>query len=57
MYLELTPGDMGSPEEEGSMTMDIAVDMQVFDYNLPVSVELPPEAEDAIEIPLGDIPW
>ena len=57
MYLELTPEDLGHPEEEGLMKMDITMDSLAFDYNLPVSIELPPEAEDAIEIPLGDMPW
>jgi hypothetical protein len=57
MHLELTPEDLGFPEEEGSMTMDITADMLAFDYNQPVSIELPPEAEDAIEVPLSTIAW
>ena len=57
MYLELTPEDLGFPEEEGLMTMDITMDSLAFDYNQPVSIELPPEAEEAIEITLGDMSW
>jgi hypothetical protein len=57
MSLEMTPEDLGYPEEEGLMIMDIMMDMLMFDYNLPVSIELPPEAEDAIEMPLGNMPW
>ena len=57
MTITLTAEDMGFPEEEGSMTMDITTQMLAFDYNQPVSIELPPEAEDAIEVPLGDFTW
>ena len=57
MHIEFTPADVGFPEEEGSMTMDITADMQLLDYNLQVSIELPPEAEDAVEIPLDDTYW
>jgi len=57
MFLELTPEDLGLPEEEGSITMDITTDMLAYDYNIPVSIELPPEAEDAVEVSLGDISW
>ena len=50
MAVELTPEAMGFPGEEGVMTMDIAMDLLVYDYNQPVSIELPPEAEEAIEV-------
>jgi len=43
---------MGFPGEEGVMTMDIVIDLLVYDYNQPVSIELPPEAEEAIEVPM-----
>jgi outer membrane lipoprotein-sorting protein len=52
MSMELTPEIMGSPEGEGEATIHILVTMLVHDYNQPVSIELPPEAEEAIEIPL-----
>ncbi len=57
MTIKLTANDLGFLEEEGSMTMDITTEMLAFDYNQPVFIELPPEAEDAIEVPLGDFPW
>lgn len=57
MTIELTPDDLGFPGEEGSMTMNITMDLLAYDYNLPVSIELPPEAEDAEEVPAGSISW
>ena len=53
MAVELTPEAMGYPEEEGVITMDIAVSFLAYDYNQPVSIELPEEAEEAIEVPMG----
>jgi len=52
MSVELTAEAMGFPEEEGVMTMDIAMDFLAYNYNQPVSIELPPEAEGAIEMSL-----
>ncbi len=52
MTVELTPEAMGFPGEEGVMTMDIVIDLLCYDYNQPVSIELPPEAEEAIEVPM-----
>jgi hypothetical protein len=52
MAVELTPEAMGSPEEEGILTMDIAMVLLVHDYNQPVSIVLPPEAEEAVEMPM-----
>ncbi len=49
MAMEFTPEEMGYPEEEGIMTMDIAMSFLGYDYNQPVSIVLPPEAEEAIE--------
>ena len=51
MAVELTPEAMGFPEEEGVLTMDIAMVLLAYNYNQPVSIELPPEAEEAVEIP------
>jgi len=48
--IELTPEAMGFPEEEGIVTMDIAMSLLAYDYNQPVSIELPQEAEEAIEV-------
>ncbi len=54
MAIEVTPEIMGSPEEEGEASMDIFMTMLVYDYNQPVSIVLPPGAEDAIEMPMLD---
>jgi len=48
--MELTPEALDYPEEEGLMTMDIAMDLLVYNYNQPVSIVLPPEAEEATEV-------
>lgn len=50
MNIEVTPEAMGYPEEEGGITIDMAMTMLVNDYNQPVSIELPPEAENAMDI-------
>ncbi|MBA7681381.1 hypothetical protein ES703_89719 [subsurface metagenome] len=49
--MELTPEAMGYPEEEGEMTMDINMSLLVYDYNQSISIILPPEAEEAVEVP------
>ena len=51
MAVELAPEAMGLPEEEGVLTMDIAITFLAYNYNQPVSIELPPEAEEAVEMP------
>ena len=45
MVIELTPEAMGSPGEEGEATIDTSISMLAYNYNQPVSIELPPEAE------------
>ncbi len=57
MALEITPEAMGFPDEEGSLTMEIAMSVLAYDYNQPVSIELPPEAENAIEVDADELPW
>jgi hypothetical protein len=52
MAMELTPEALGYPEEEGLMTMDMTMDLLAYDYNQPVSIELPPGAEEAVEVPM-----
>ena len=52
LAMELTPEIMGVPDEEGEMAIDMVMTMLMYDYNQPVSIELPPEAEDAEEIPI-----
>jgi hypothetical protein len=39
------------PEESGPSAIDIAMVFLSYNYNQPVSIELPPEAEEAIEMP------
>lgn len=51
MAVELTPEAMGIPEEEGVVTMDIAMDFLAYNYNQPLSIQLPAEAESAMEVP------
>lgn len=51
MAMELTPESMGIPGEEGVITMDIAISLLAYNYNQPVSIVLPAEAEGAIEAP------
>ena len=50
MAVELTPEAMGYPGEEGELTMDIAMTLLAYDYNKPVSIILPPEAEEALDV-------
>lgn len=50
MSVELTPEAMGFPEEEGGITMDISMTLLAYDYNKPVSIILPPEAEEALDV-------
>jgi len=38
------------PEEAGPSTLDIAMVLLSYNYNQPVSIELPPEAEEAVEV-------
>ena len=52
--IEITPEDVGVTDEEGSITMNIGMNSLMYDYNESVSIELPTEAEDAIE---EEIPW
>lgn len=41
----------------GEMTIDVEVNMNFYDYNQPVSIELPPEALEAEEVPLDTVPF
>lgn len=52
ILMEMTPELVGaSPEDFEKMTMDMDIDMTFHSYNEPVSIVLPPEAQDAEEIP------
>ncbi|HUT68428.1 MAG TPA: DUF6612 family protein [Dehalococcoidales bacterium] len=48
----ITPEAVGEAEGEGEITMDITISMLAKNYNQPVSIVLPPEAEDAIYAPM-----
>jgi hypothetical protein len=49
--IEVTPADVGAaPEDFDKMTMDLSTVMMVYGYNQPVSIELPAEALEALEI-------
>jgi len=51
MVLEMNPSDVGAAADDfDKMTMDIKLVESFYDYNEPVSIELPPEALDAEEI-------
>ena len=52
MVLELTP--RFTSEEQGLITMDITIDLMVYNYNQPVSIILPQEAEEAPEMPMPE---
>jgi outer membrane lipoprotein-sorting protein len=55
--LDMTPEDLGEPEEEGRLITNISMIFDIHEINQPVSIELPPEAEGATEMPLDDMPW
>ncbi len=50
LAMEMSSDAMGVPETDGEFAFDIEMymDMTIYDYNQPVSIELPPEAEDAV---------
>lgn len=50
MNIVLTPESVGFPDEEGTVNTTISIDLLMYDYNRPVSIVLPPEAEGAIEM-------
>ncbi len=52
MAVESTPEVMDYLGEEGEMTIDLTMSLLAYNYNQPVSIELPPEAEEAIEVPI-----
>jgi len=52
MAMELTPEAMGLSGEGGEVSMNITFDFLAYNYNQPVSISLPPEAEEAIEVPI-----
>ena len=54
LLMEITPKDVEAAEGEfEKMTMDMNMEMKLYDYNQKVSIELPPEALGATEMPGG----
>ena len=49
MITELTPEVQEYFGEEGTISMDTSLVFRAYKYNQPVSIELPPEAEEATE--------
>jgi hypothetical protein len=58
MEMVISSEDLNIPEseEEFTMTMDQRTTMVFYDYNEPVTIELPEEAESAIEGPMIPMP-
>lgn len=53
MLMEITGEQAGVTDGDfGKMIMDMSMDMAMFDYNEPVSIVLPDEAKNAMEMPL-----
>ena len=52
MAIETTPELMDYLGEEGETSIDITIMFLAYNYNQPVSIVLPPEAEEAIEVPI-----
>ena len=50
MDLEITPEATGYPGEEGLAVMDITMNVFIYNYNKPFSIELPDGAEEAISL-------
>ncbi len=51
MGMEMTPEQAGASESDfDKMTMDIELGMEIKDYNKPVTINLPDEAENATEM-------
>ena len=49
MKIEATPEMVGDYDEEGIISMTVIMNMKVYDYNKPVNIVLPAEAEEAKE--------
>ena len=52
VLMDISAKDIGATEEDfGTMTMDVNMEFAAYDYNEPVSIELPEEALEAQEVP------
>jgi hypothetical protein len=55
IVMEMSPEDVGATSDDfDKMTIDMNMSMRFYAYNQPVSIELPPEALDAEEIPIPE---
>jgi uncharacterized tellurite resistance protein B-like protein len=55
IVMEVSPEDVGATSADFSkMTIDMNMNMRFYAYNQPFSVVLPPEAENAVEVPIPD---
>ena len=52
MSVTLTPADLSIPEEEREIPMDISIIYSEYNHNKPISIVLPLEAEEALEVPM-----
>jgi len=51
MKMELTPQAMGIQDETGQVNLDMSMTLLAYDYNKAVTITLPPEAQNATEVP------
>jgi hypothetical protein len=57
LQLQMKPADVGATSDDfDSMVIDMNIATKLYDYNQPVSIELPDEALDAQEIPQSTAP-
>jgi len=51
MLMEFTPEEFGADTDEfDNMTMDVTMSMKMYDYGKPVTIVIPEEAEDAMDM-------
>jgi hypothetical protein len=57
MRMQMEPADVGATKDDfNEMVIDVNMATRLYDYNQPVSIELPDEALDAQEIPQSTAP-
>ncbi len=57
IVMEVGAGDAATGGDFDKMTIDVELNMNFYDYNQPVSIELPPEALEAEEMPQSTMPF
>jgi hypothetical protein len=50
--MDVLPEELGLSDEQGSLSMEINIQMLMFNYNETAPIVLPPEAENAVEKPI-----